>query len=483
MDTKSRVEDMTLDGIRTDGDSIWHNAEVRRRRAAYTLLLLLAVGFGLTVLVFYPGYITVDAGYVYADAKAWHFGDWQSPAMAVLWRIIDPIAPGSLSMFLLTAASYWLGFGLLAFIALRSSIWLGLATLLLAFTPPAFFFVGLIWRDVLFGVIWLLGGVLAFAAAERGGRMRVPLQALALLLIAFGVLLRPNAIIAAPLLAIYAIWPMSFTLKRTAIVFAPAAVLFLALVPIVYYGILAAERQNVLHSILVFDLGGITHFSGENQFPVQWSADETALLKSKCYDPARWDTFWYLQPCPFVMRRLERPNDVIFGTPRLVRAWWHAVTTHPREYIEHRAAFMWQFLARSNLVLPVGDWADASSSYGHNPYFGAVLKLHETLQPSLVFRPGLWLLLAIAIGTLSWRQRETRAGAFAVGVSACAAVYVMSFFVLGIAADFRYAYWCVLGTLAGAVAAVLAAIGSKKEKEMTSSTGPQLQPSPAAAVQ
>jgi hypothetical protein len=28
--------------------------------------------------------------------------------------------------------------------------------------------------------------------------------------------------------------------------------------------------------------------------------------------------------------------------------------------------------------------------------------------------------------------------------------------VLGVAADFRYAYWCVLATLAGAVAAVLA---------------------------
>jgi len=194
------------------------------------------------------------------------------------------------------------------------------------------------------------------------------------------------------------------------------------------------------------------------------------LLKSKCYDPARWDTYWYLQPCPFVMRRLERPDDVIFGTPRLVRAWWHALTSHPLAYVEHRATFMWQFLARSNLVLPAGDWADASSSYGHNPYFGAVLKLHEALQPSLMFRPGLWLLLAVAIGALSWRARETPAGAFAVGVCACAAVYVASFFAVGVAADFRYAYWCVLATLAGAVAAALAAIGSSKERNVKSAT-------------
>jgi hypothetical protein len=63
-------------------------------------------------------------------------------------------------------------------------------------------------------------------------------------------------------------------------------------------------------------------------------------------------------------------------------------------------------------------------------------------------------------------------------VTSCATVYVMSFFVLGVAADFRYAYWCVLGTLAGAVAAVLAAIGS--ERNVMSLTGTQSRPSSPA---
>ena len=144
-----------------------HNRPAQRGRAKYALLLLvLLLAFALTVLMFYPGYITGDAGYVYAEAKAWRFGDWQSPAMGVIWRIVDPLAPGSLSMFLLTVTLYWLGFGALAFIALRSSISLALLTLLLAFTPPAFILLALIWRDILFGVIWLAAAVLAFAAAE-----------------------------------------------------------------------------------------------------------------------------------------------------------------------------------------------------------------------------------------------------------------------------------------------------------------------------
>jgi hypothetical protein len=438
-----------------DSDSIAAKAPALSR-GAWLGLLTTAAGYALTVLIFYPGYSTVDARYVYADAMAWRFGDWQSPAMGALWRFIDPIAPGAASMFLLTASLYWIAFGMLALLAGRRSPWLAFATPLVALTPPAFFFLGMVWRDVLFAVVWLTAAVLAFFAAARTERLRAPLQVLALLLVAFGVLLRPNAVLAAPILAVYAIWPTRFDVKRTAMAFIPALLLFCAFIPFVYYEVLHAERQNPQHSILVFDLGGITHFARENQFPAAWSADETELLTSKCYDPVRWDTYWHVLPCPFVMRRLERPDDLIFGTPRLVQAWSHAVAARPLAYLRHRATFMWQFLARSNLVLPVWDWLDPASGYGRSPYFTPLLVLHDILQPTLLFRPGLWLVLAVAVGLFAWPARTTPAGAFAIAVSACATVYVMSFALLGVAADFRYAYWCVLATLAGGVAAILA---------------------------
>jgi hypothetical protein len=454
--------------------------DVQRRRAACALIVLLTAWFALTVLVLYPGYITIDARYVYADAKAWHFGDWQSPAMALLWRLIDPLAPGAASMFLLTASLYWLAFGLLAFVALRGSIWLALATPLLALIPPAFLMLGLIWRDVLFGVVWLLAAVLAFAASGRGPG--VLLQVLALLLIGFGVLLRPNAVIAAPLLAIYAIWPTRFGLKRSALAFAPLAALFIGLVPLVYYGVIGAERQNPLHSIFVFDLGGITRFTAENQFPVQWSAEQNDLLKTECYDPALWDRYWYVQPCSFVMQRLERPDDIVFGRSRLAWAWWHAVTRHPLAYIEHRAAYMWQFLGHSNLVFPVGYGADEMSISARNPLFTPMLRLHDALQPSWLFRPGLWLLLAAAIGALSWSKRSTRAGAFAVAVNGCVAVYLMSYGVLGVAADFRYAYWAVLGTIAAGIAAALAVVDASAVEARRQHLPPHLAQPTAAMI-
>ncbi len=43
------------------------------------------------------------------------------------------------------------------------------------------------------------------------------------------------------------------------------------IVQLVYYGMLDAKRQHPLQTIMIFDLGGISHFAKENQFPVDWS--------------------------------------------------------------------------------------------------------------------------------------------------------------------------------------------------------------------
>ncbi len=126
------------------------SAERRRRRWRLILPVLLAsAGFLLTLYLFYPGIMNYDARYVHLDSLKGFYGDWQSPVMTWLWRTIDPIAPGSASMFLLIAGLYWCGIVTLARALARRSLVLGLALPLIALTPPLFAFVGVIWRDVL----------------------------------------------------------------------------------------------------------------------------------------------------------------------------------------------------------------------------------------------------------------------------------------------------------------------------------------------
>ncbi len=421
------------------------------RHAVLLIGAMIVIGIFLTLLVFYPGVMTYDAKFVYEDIAKGTRGDWQSPVMTVLWSLVDPIAPGSASMFLLIAAFYWLSFGLFAFSIGRRSVWLAVALLLLALSPPAFVFVGIIWRDVLFATAWLLSAALTFAVTDRKVMPRAPTMVVALGLVALGVLIRPNALIAAPLLAGYVVWPDRFSWKRAAIVFVPAAIGFFALVQVVYYGALGATRQHPLQSIMVFDLGGISHFAKQNQYPVTWGEAETQLLINDCYRPTEWDLYWRLEPCEFVMHRLE--GDKIFGTPVITDAWLHAITRHPLAYLEHRTAFMWNFLANDNLTMWTADIDHPSKTvFADRSAFNALVTIHNMLKSTPLFRAGSWLLACIAVFAFAWRQRDTPSGALAIGVCGSAAVYVLTFFSVGVASDFRYAYWAVLASIAGSVA-------------------------------
>ena len=437
--------------------------------ARLAVIALLLAGYGLTLLVFYPGVMTYDGKYVYEDIAKAVWGDWQSPAMIALWRVINPVAPGAASMFLLIIAAYWLAFGLLAMAFVRRAILLAYLLPLLALTPPAFVFAGIIWRDVLFSVTWLLAGSIAFVAADRAAVARVPLQTLALALCGFGVLLRPNALIAAPLLAAYTIWPNQFSWKRTAILFLPAMAVFFGLVQVVYYGALGAIRQHPLQSIMVFDLGGISHFTRQNQFPVRWNEAETDLLLNVCYKPTEWDIYWTRTPCQFVMHKLET-EEKVFGTPAVTSAWINAITHHPVAYLEHRTAFMWNFLAGSNLTMWLIDIEDTTKiPFPDRSAFVAVKNIHDALKPTPLFRAGSWLLVCIALCAVGWRRRDRPEGAYIIGVCGSAVVYVLTFYAVGVASDFRYGYWAVLASLTGCVVAAASALRRRSAKTAPSS--------------
>ena len=430
------------------------------RRSVWSIAAMTAAGFGLTLYVFYPGVMTYDARFVYEDIAKGVLGDWQSPVMTVFWALIDPIAPGSGSMFLLIATFYWLAFGLLAFTLARRSIWLAVVLLLLALSPPAFVFQGIIWRDVLFANSWLLAAALSFAAADRSARLRALPQATALCLLVLGVLLRPNALIAAPILAVTIVWPRRLSWKRAATLYVPIGVALFALMQLIYYGALGATRQHPLQSIMVFDLGGISHFTKQNQFPVTWTASETALLTTGCYQPTQWDIYWRLEPCEFVMQKLE--HDKLYGTPAISDAWMRAVAMHPVAYLQHRAAFMWNFLARANLTLWTDDVYDPSKKvFAERPAFNALVAVHDALKPTPLFRAGIWLLICITVCAFAWRRRDTPSGTFAIGVCGSGAIYVLTFFAVGVASDFRYAYWAVLASITGACAI---AVGQSERK-------------------
>src|SRR5262249_36384240 len=152
-------------------------------RSTLLIMAMIAAGYALTVAAFYPGYMTNDATYVYQFMREWRFGDWQSPLMSMLWWVVDPIAPGPGSMFLLVTTLYWLGFAVIALTVARISTAFGLIVPVLALFPPAFMLLVMIWRDVLFTAVWLVAAAIVYASAARGAAWRRAIAPLAMAMV------------------------------------------------------------------------------------------------------------------------------------------------------------------------------------------------------------------------------------------------------------------------------------------------------------
>jgi hypothetical protein len=365
-------------------------------------------------------------------------------------------------MFLLIAALYWLGIGTLAMALARRSRAAAVILVLLALMPPLFVFIGIIWRDVLMAACFLLAAAMMFAAAARFERPLV-VQAIALGLVALGVLLRPNALAAAPVLVTYFLWPRRFSFKRTALLFVPIMIGFYATVQFVYYGALNATRQHPLQSIAVFDLGGITYFTGENQFPVTWSPQEIEGLRGPCYDPSYWNIYWN-GDCRFVMGKLEG-EPKLFGTAAISRAWLDAIIKHPIAYLQHRLAFFRTFLLDSHLTMWTADIENPPKLvFEDRPVFVALRNVHDLLKPTPLFRMGAWFAACIGLCALAWRRRNDPDGAFVLGVCGSATLYVLSYLPLGVASEFRYVYWAVLASASGATVLLLPVLQRSSKK-------------------
>jgi hypothetical protein len=242
-------------------------------------------------------------------------------------------------------------------------------------------------------------------------------QLLALALVAMGVLLRPKALLAAPILAAYVVWPTQSSLRRTAILFVPAVVGFFAVVQVVYYGALGATRQHPSQSIMIFDLGGISHFAKASQYSVDWNDLENALLLNTCYQPTQWDIYWRLEPCDFVMGKIEREKS-LFGTSAIPKAWLLAILQHPSAYLQHRLAFMWNFLAADNLTMWLVDVEHPTQQvFPDRATFAVLVSVHDVLKSTPLLRAGSWLLACIALCGFS-RHEAARAKAPSCWVSA-----------------------------------------------------------------
>lgn len=406
-----------------------------------------ALGFALTVAMFYPGLMSVDSAVQYAQARGLRrLDDVHPPLMTLLWRASDGVIEGPGGLFGLFAAAWWGGLAsLLAQYPWRRAAAVA-GVLGVGLFPATFLMLGHVWKDVGMAAALLLATA-AIHAHRRVALARWRWLAVLALLAACG--FRHNALFAAlPLLA-WLCWPsmLAFALVSAVLALAPGALA----------DAMRAERGQAWTAVALWDLAALSIAADRVLLPRDLAtADLTVDELRRAYVP-------YANPPLFDLGKIQLSFYVPYSrsqTTNLQRAWRDAVREDPLGYLEHRAALARHLLFGFPPALP----RELVYVPERRLLPGTALVLPPALTSNLVWRAFAWLrstplfagatylLLAVVACALAHRKprRDT-----VLALAASAWANALPLLLISGSAEFRYLTWTALAAVLALALAVV----------------------------
>lgn len=421
-----------------------------RKSFAIAAILAWAVGLALS-LSFWPGIMIWDSARQYRQALSGHFDDWHPPLMEWIWRQFIPLAPGPAPMLVLQLGIYGAAMGLLTYRTWRDerghqAAWLAAAGLF----PPTLLLMATITKDALTAAMLLAAFVLLGSARDTGDKLA---RSAGIACILAASCLRFNTFLAALPLLLLAM-PSGWTghRGRKALALAGATIVLLLAMPVTNR-LLRAERSGVELSLVIFDLGGITAYSGSNAFPPMTVSDPIAVNRH-CYLPERWDSYswWVNPPCPIEFTAVRRAFAEQHINPEFF--WLKAILVHPLAYASHRLGH-WNIASHFLVRQPVERWiisATDPNEWGFrivpNAANRAVAAATWALDRTPLGWPCWWL--ALSFGLVMLGRRLLRAEQV-LALAGSALLYDLGYAVFSVAAELRYYCWPIMATLIATV--------------------------------
>jgi hypothetical protein len=268
-----------------------------------TILVLICVGgFGVSLLINYPGFMSTDSYVQLFQARKGVYSNDFPPFMAFLWHLTDRIVAGPFGMLVLITALIWLGTFLVTLYWFNKERFtlLSLFPALIIFYPPLFGISGVIWHDNLMWAFLMLAlgtvGSLEPVSRRRRRWACLKLGIIASLLL-MAMLTRHNAGFAAVPIMILSI--VRFVGKDYRYVYriaVPSVVGLLVCVMLQFCAALTTEylatyKTNFWVALAIFDVAGIIYRMPDQQqqetsyarVPTRLQGSLDQLLKR--YDP------------------------------------------------------------------------------------------------------------------------------------------------------------------------------------------------------
>jgi len=393
--------------------------------------MIVAAWCATIIYVFFPGYIYADAYDQYQQALKGTFSDWHPPVMSAFWRLqIQVFQTGSIFYAINIAALCLSLYLLLAPYKLYASVPVFFA---LALCPVFFGLIAVVWKDVFLACLVLLSASIIFNRSIETGTVCYRYKAICLVLLIVASLTRANApFITAPIILMVTIgWNARFSGLIASVLLAVALI---GVSGPINHRLLGARSDNPLISLQVYDLAGISHFSGDVKLPGEYSPEDQEKIVGSCYTPVHWDVYAW-GDCKFVVDKLNRKS--------LGKVWVNSIVGHPIAYLQHRLSHFNNLLRywghqpayKYYVMVPPGYQTDSPQNQNqiHRKYT-EIMEQYDRQPWHFGF---IWY--ALSIGLLIATSCANRVpGKLVNCLSFASFAYISAYFVVGVAADFRY---------------------------------------------
>ena len=405
----------------------------------------------LLIVIFYPGYMSPDSiSHLEQATGVSHLTDWHPPVMTRLWGFLIRVTGHISSMLifqlmLLVAAMFVLSN--LVYRHTRNRAW-ALSVYIIVLLPNIMNIAGVIWKDVQMAFSLTLAVLLIWfiiSSKKSLGHVAVyGIVGLALLLILYAGMLRYNAL--------FAVLPILFVLPSLLIkrppVWSGLASVIIGLVVTIGVTIVINQPSEKTHPITAVQLDDIVHVANlDGEHHGRWS------MYKKIHDTCRDKTKDIMNSyiiCTTASQReaLKNEHQGVFND------WLSTIIRHPIKYVSYRLAtfsiFIFPQPERMYIFQP-GIEQNQVGAAVKNEYaisgLAAYVKGGAQANIPLIFQPWLYLTVLAFIYYKSGRIREHRQRRFTRAVALSGLVYIMAYFPMAVAVDYRYIYWSVFATM------------------------------------
>lgn len=229
-------------------------------RNQYVSISLCLFGFVISLISFFPGYMSVDSVQQYEQAISGNYDDWHPPIMAFVWRVLNYIHKGPESLFILHLFVLWVSLAIMA-IRLKNyrASWLVCTIGLL---PWVVNFSGILWKDM--GGAFALLGCVAIILGKPNWRS---ISAFVLLLF-YASNVRHNMLIPAVPICFFAfhLW-MKLPINRSVLATVALTIVIKVTGGFLTYNILASDKSNPENFMIVDDLAQISLIEEKSLIP------------------------------------------------------------------------------------------------------------------------------------------------------------------------------------------------------------------------